>query len=261
MKQQAIALLPPALGFAVVIAAWQGVLASGWIPSGSLPYPGEVAVQLAQLLGERATWIAVWQTIWGAFIGMVLAVVIAVPLGTVIGRVRFVDNSSRLLVQFLRPIPPIALLPLTLLLLGPSDGAKVALVVWGCVWPILLQTADGVRSIEPLMLQVARSYRVGRSRTWRSVVIPAMSPYIMTGLRVSASVSLLVAVMAELLGGADGIGKVTANAGLAGQTSSVYAFVLLAGLLGVVVNFALSQLERRVLFWHGAHRRGGRHGV
>jgi ABC-type nitrate/sulfonate/bicarbonate transport system permease component len=257
MMRHAAAALPPAVGFLAAIGAWQLILSTGVLPPGSLPYPGDIATQLLHLLSERSTWIALWQTLWSAVVGLAIAIVMGVVLGTVIGRIRIVDDSTSLLVQFLRPIPPIALLPLTLLLLGPSEEMKIVLVAWGCVWPILLQTADGVRSIEPLALQVARSYRVGKSRTWRSVVIPAVSPYIMTGVRVSASVSLLVAITTELIGGAKGIGKMTANAGLAGQTSSVYAWVLLAGMLGVAVNFALLRLERRVLFWHGAHRLSG----
>lgn len=255
--RQAAAALPPAVGFITAIGAWQFVLETGLVPTGSLPYPRDIATQLLQMLGERSTWIALWQTLWSAVVGLVIAIVMGVVLGTSIGRIRIVDDSTRLLVQFLRPIPPIALLPLMLLLLGPNEEMKIVLVVWGCIWPILLQTADGVRSIEPMAFQVVRSYRVGKMRTWRSVVIPAISPYIMTGVRVAASVSLLVAVMAELIGGAKGIGKATANAGLVGQTSRVYAYVLLAGILGVAVNFVLSQLERRMLFWHGAHHRSG----
>lgn len=249
------ALLPPVIGLTIALGGWHFALTMGLVPAGSLPGPAEVVRQLLEMLGERSVWIALWQTLRSAVVGLSIAVAIGVVLGTAIGRLRFVDDSVRLLVQFLRPIPPIALLPLMLLLLGPSEAMKVVLVVWGCIWPILLQTADGVRSIEPLALQVARSYRISRVRTWRSVVIPAMAPYVMTGLRVSASVSLLVAVMAELIGGARGIGKMTANASLVGQTPRVYGYVVIAGVLGIAVNFVLGRLERRVLFWYGAHRR------
>lgn len=259
MPKSVLVVAPPAIGLLIALGAWHLVLATETVPAGSLPGPADVAGQLVEMLGERPVWIALWQTLRSAVVGLLAAVMIGVVLGTVIGRIRFVDDSTRLLVQFLRPIPPIALLPLMLLLLGPSDEMKVVLVVWGCIWPILSQTADGVRSIEPLALQVARSYRIGRARTWRSVVVPAMAPYIVTGLRVSASVSLLVAVMAELIGGAGGIGKMTANVSLAGQTSRVYGYVFIAGLLGIAVNFLLARFERHVLFWHGAHRRIGRH--
>lgn len=261
MARRAQTALRPVAGLVIAVGIWHLALATGFVPPGSLPDPAEVAGQLAQmLLGDPETWAALWQTLWSAVVGLAIAVGVGLVLGTAIGRLRFVDASTNLLVQFLRPIPPIALLPLMLLLLGPSPEMKLILIAWGAVWPVLLQTADGVKSIDPLALQVTRSYHISRLRAWRSVIVPAMLPYIMTGLRVSASVSLLVAVMAELIGGADGIGKMTANAGIVGQTSTVYAYVLLAGLLGVLLNAALSRLERRVLFWHESCRLNGRPG-
>lgn len=252
--------MPPIAGLAIAIGAWHFALAGGLVPPGSLPYPAQVAGVLVEMLGERQVWGSLWQTMRGALVGLIIATIIGVLLGTLLGRLRFADDSARLLIQFLRPIPPIALLPLVLLLLGPSEAMKIALVVWGCAWPVMLQTADGVRSIDPLMLQVARSYRLGRAVTWRSVVVPAMSPYIMAGVRVAASVALLVAVTAELIGGAKGIGKMTSDAGLVGQTTRVYAYVVLAGMLGVLINVALARLEGRLLGWHGPHRREAGHG-
>lgn len=249
---------PAVVATACGLLAWYGLLESGLVSREGLPAPHAVLTRTVSLAGEMATWVAVGQTVKSALLGLAIATALGVALGTVIGQSRFANGSSQGLVQFLRPIPPIALLPLTLLLFGSGETMKLVLIVWGTLWPILQQTSDGVRAIDGLSLQVARAYRIRPAARFLHIIIPGMLPYLLTGLRISAAVSLLVAVMAELVGGAAGIGLLTAQAQLAGNTVNVYAFVLMAGFLGVVLNFALSRTEGRLLFWHGVHREGSK---
>lgn len=236
------------------LLVWYGLLASGVVSREGFPSPDAIVGRTFSLLGEASTWSAIGQTLKSALLGLAIASLLGIAIGTVIGQSRVADISSGPLIQFLRPIPPIALLPLTLLLFGSGETMKLVLIAWGTVWPILLQTADGVRAIDGMSLQVARAYRIRPAAKFRHIVVPGMLPYLLTGLRISAAVSLLVAVMAELVGGAAGIGLLTARAQLAGQTETVYACLVITGLLGVLVNFGLSHAETRLVFWHG-HRR------
>lgn len=234
---------------------WELASRTGALPSDSVPAMSVVFRQLGTLLGTADYWTALQQTLVGALIGLALVVVIGVPMALAIGALKFVRDSTWLLVEFLKPIPPVAIIPLALLLWGPTASMKIYLVTFGALWPFLIQMVYGVSQVDPVHRLMSRSYRLGGWTTATRVTFPAVLPYAMTGLRVSASIAIIVSVVTELVGGAPGLGRDIVVAQSASDLPTVYALIVTTGVLGIAVSSFLGAIEQRILFWHPSHRK------
>ncbi|HEY8545558.1 MAG TPA: ABC transporter permease [Acidimicrobiales bacterium] len=187
-------------------------------------------------------------------IGFGLAAVLGVAAGTVIGLTPWLRRATQPVVELVRSIPAPLLFPIALVLFGIGDGSKVALIVLGAVWPVLLNTVDGVRGVDPQVLDVARSFRLpARTRLGR-VVLPAAGPMIAAGLRIGLSVALLLTVVSEMRGGTNGLGFRIRADQRSFDTASAYAGVLVIGMVGLAVNLLFVAVERRVMRWHRGAR-------
>jgi ABC-type nitrate/sulfonate/bicarbonate transport system permease component len=182
--------------------------------------------------------------------GWLIAVFAGVLLGYAIGRVRAVGDFLDPIVQFARAIPPPALIPLSIVLLGIGDAMKVALIAFGVVWPILLNTIDGVRSVEPQQLETARVFHLSRIRQITRIILPAASPKIFAGLRISLSIAVILMVVSEMVAATEGIGFFVLQAQRSFRILDMWAGILLLGVLGYGLNAALLGVEARVLRWH-----------
>jgi len=242
----------------VVLAVWELLARSGAFPGGAIPPASDVLVQFAAQLGTGAFWAALWATLSVALLGLLLITVIATPLALLIGLIRPFEESTWFVVEFLKPIPPVALIPLGLLLWGPSPGMKLFLIVLGSVWPLLTQLIYGVREINGVSADMARSYRLGWWLTTSRLVVPSVLPFALTGLRISASIAIIVAVVTEMIGGATGLGQDIVVAQSAGALAQMYALILAAGLLGLLLNAAFRLAEKPLLFWHPSIREESR---
>jgi ABC-type nitrate/sulfonate/bicarbonate transport system permease component len=181
--------------------------------------------------------------------------VVAVPLGVAIGLSRNAYLSSRLLVEMLKPIPPVALLPLGLIIYGTTLKMKLLLIVFGTLWPLLIQVTNGVRDVDAVLLDTSRSYRLGRRRTVVSVVLPTALPYIATGLRLAAVAAFVLSIVTELVGGAPGLGLSMQYAQNGADYTTLYALIIASGLFGLALNQLFAMLERPLLHWHPSQRR------
>lgn len=247
-----------ALGLVTTVAlilCWELGSRTGVIPATTLPAASEVAAQLVELVQTPAYWAVVWQTLSSALLGVGLTVLIGVPVALAIGMSRFVRESTMLLVEFLKPIPPVAMIPLGLLLWGPTLTMKLTLITFGALWPFLVQMVDGVRQIDGAVLDTARSYRLTRTQTITRVILPSLLPFAATGLRVAAAVALIVAVVTELIGGAAGLGREIIIAQSAGALPQMYALIVTAGILGLLTNAVFAAAEKPLLFWHPRFRK------
>ena len=212
-------------------------LATSWLAA-----PGRLA---EHLLPSLARLIAGWA----------LAGVAGVVLGLLIGLSARARDYVNPLIQFLRAIPPPALLPIFLVLLGIGDAMKVAMIAFGVVWPILLNTADGVRSVEPLHREVGRVYGLRASDRLLRIVLPSAAPSIFAGLRISLSIAVILMVISELYAATNGVGFQLVQAQRGFRTLDVWATIVLLGLLGYALNGVLALVESRALRWHrGAMR-------
>ena len=162
-------------------------------------------------------------------------------------------RAFRVPVEFLRPIPSAALIPLLFLTLGPTLESEVFLAAFGAFWPILVQTMYGVRDVDPVAIDTARSFGVPtRERLWR-ITLPSAVPYIATGMRIASAVALILAFTAELFMGTPGLGKPQLRAVLRSH-DQLYALALATGALGVCTHVLFTALERRALRWHPSQR-------
>lgn len=244
------------LGGALVIVLTVEVLARlDVLPSRYLPPPSVVLLRLIEAMTEPVFWQATAMTVIGWFLSLTIATLVAVPLGVLLGTSELAHRATRPIVEFLRPVPSVALIPLVFLLFRPgSMDGKVFLAAFAATWPLLIQVIYGVRAINPIQLATARSFQIGRMRSFLRVVIPAATPYLATGLRIASSVALILTVTGEIIMGAPGIGLEINRAREGGDVPLMYAYVIVGGVLGVVLNLVFAALERKVLHWHVSQR-------
>jgi len=238
----------------VALGIWELIVDSGAVDRSALSSPADVVRALGELAGDGVFWSAVGNTVYTWALALAIALAVGVPAGIALGSSSIAYRLSRFTIDFLRTIPPVALIPLALLLYGASIKMAVVLIVFGTVWPILLQTMYGVHDVDPVARDVARSYRWRRRDVVGRLIIPSAVPFIATGIRIGATMSLLLAVGSELIGGAPGIGEAISLQQEGGNIPKVYAYIVVSAVLGVIVNLGLHWLERKVLPWHSAYR-------
>ena len=188
------------------------------------------------------------------FAGLAIAVVIAFPLGIALGRSRTATDYLNPLLQFARALPVVTLAPVFFALFKLGTQMEIATIVFGTVWPILLNTIDGAASVDPVQLETARAFRLSRWERLTRVIVPSALPRVFAGFRLSLSLSLILMVFSELVGSTDGIGYEMNNASNSFDIPLLWSTIVLLGILGYLLNAALSGAERRVLAWHRAVR-------
>jgi ABC-type nitrate/sulfonate/bicarbonate transport system permease component len=186
--------------------------------------------------------------------GLAIAVLVGVVVGILIGSFRALLDAASVLIEFLRPIPVVSLIPLAVLFFGFGAPMRRWVVAYAALWPILLNTLYGARDVDRVLHDVARTSGVGAVGRIVRVTLPASLPSIATGVRISASIGLLVAVTAESVSGTDGVGAYMERQGNVFQLPELYAAVVLVGCFGYIVNRALRTAERRLVFWAGEQR-------
>ena len=183
-------------------------------------------------------------------IGFLIAVVLGVAIGAVLGRLRVVAYALNPLLQFFRSLPATALIPVAVVLFGIGDAPKIALIAFVSSFPILLNTIDGVRNIDPVLEDVCRSFRLTKMQRFRWVQLHAASPQVISGMRVALSLAFVVMVSAEMLGATNGIGYVTLLAQQGFQIPLMWSGLILLGLLGLLINGVFILVEHRLLRWY-----------
>jgi NitT/TauT family transport system permease protein len=232
--------------------AWELLPRAGLVDRAFLPPFSDVVVAAKQLvlsgtLAEHAT-----ASILRSSSGLALAILTAVPAGLVIGSNRRIAEFIEPLLELFRNTAPLALLPVFTLILGIGETSKIAMVLYASAWPILLSTANGVRTVDPLLVKAARSMELGSVRLFAKVILPASVPTIFTGIRLAAAHSILVLIAAEMVGAKAGLGYFVNAAEFNFQISEMYAGILSLALLGLLVNFALVRIEARLSMWRAS---------
>lgn len=184
--------------------------------------------------------------------GWSIASLLGVAVGTALGRSRTGMDYFGPLFGFARAIPPPVLAPVFLVLFGIGSGMQLATIIFGALWPVLLNTVDGVRSVDRTKLETARSLRTPRSYWIGMIVLPAAAPKIFAGLRLSLSISVILMVVSELVGALNGIGKELFLEQNKYNFPGMWAWIVLLGVIGYGLNSALMAVERRALRWQPA---------
>ncbi|GAA2533374.1 ABC transporter permease [Winogradskya humida] len=242
------------LGCLIAVAVVEALPRLGVVDSRFLPPFSTMARSLGGQLTEGDFWTGLGQTLAGWAAGLAIAMVAGIVVGVVIGSVPLLRAVTASTIEFLRPIPSVALIPLVVLIYGSRPQSALILVVYAAFWQVLVQVLYGVADVDPVVRDTARSYRFSRWAIIRSVVWPTAMPYVVTGFRLAASVALILEVTAELIIGVPGLGKSIGVAQSSGAVPETYALVLVVGLLGVLINVCTRAVERRVLRWHTSVR-------
>jgi ABC-type nitrate/sulfonate/bicarbonate transport system permease component len=235
---------------AVLLVVWEIAAASGTMPSLSFPRMSDVIATWWSITvsGELPRELA--DSLWRMFAGYFIGVSLGVLLGLLMGYFRIFYNLLEPITEVLRPIPSPAYLPIVILFLGIDDEMKIFMIAFASLFPVLINTYSGVRSVDPIQLQTARTFGVtGRSLVWQ-IVLPAASPYIFTGMRVSLAVALIVMVISEMVAASSGIGYFILSAQRGFKIREMFAGVLTLAAVGYILNRLFVAIENRVLAWH-----------
>ncbi|MCW8379072.1 ABC transporter permease [Streptomyces justiciae] len=243
-----------AAGLAVFLALGEVVPRLGLVKEAYFPPASRIADALADELSDDTFWTALGDTLTGWGLGLLIASTAGIVAGVVISVVPYLRDATASTIEFLRPIPSVALIPLAVLLYGTELRSVLLLVVYASFWQVLIQVLYGVQDVDPVAEETARSYGLGTWARVRHVLWPTALPYVMTGVRLAAAVALILAVTAELVIGAPGLGQRIAVAQNSQAVPEMYALVVVTGLLGLLINVGARTVERRALAWHQSVR-------
>ena len=249
-------MLATIVSIAAALGLWEFVSRSGLISEQDLPAMTTTVRELWSMMQTRDFWVAFGQTVRGWALGLGIATALAVPIGILLGSSEFAGRAFRVPVEFLRPIPSAALIPLLFLTLGTTLKSEVFLATFGAFWPLLVQTMYGVHDVDPVAIDTARSFGVGPRERLLRITLPSAVPYIATGLRISSTVALILAFTAELFMGLPGLGQKVNFAQSYGLEVQLYAYAVATGFLGVAIHLLSTSVERRALRWHPSQRLG-----
>ena len=244
-----------ALTLATLLLAWWLVTAAGWIEPLFLPSPGDILAKAWTLLTQGYMDASIWQHL-GASLGriglaLVAATLTAIPVGIAIGYNRVARGILDPLIEFYRPIPPLAYLPLIVIWCDIGELSKVLLIYLAIFAPIAIATATGVRNVDPAKLRAAQSLGATRAQLVRHVILPSALPDILTGIRIGLGVGWSTLVAAELIAATSGLGFMVQSAAQFLVTDVVVLGILLIALIAFVLEMGLRALQRKLVPWHG----------
>lgn len=186
--------------------------------------------------------------------GFTLALAWGIAIGVWLGLVPLARRAADPIVDFFRAMPQVALVPVAIVFLGIGDSMKIAIIAFGSVWPVLLNTVDGVRGVDPNMNDMSRVYGLRRTTRIRRVILPAASPQIFVGARLALSIALILMVVSEMVASTNGLGYFVLLSQQTFAIPEMWSGIILLGLIGYTVNLIFSLCERRVLAWHRGWR-------
>ncbi|WP_046728552.1 ABC transporter permease [Streptomyces humi] len=243
-----------AAGLAAFLALGEAVPRLGLVKADYFPPTSRIARAFGTELSDGAFWSALGDTLTGWAVGLAVAVGAGIVAGVAISVVPHLREATASTIEFLRPIPSVALIPLAILLYGTELRSVLLLVVYAAFWQVLIQVMYGVQDVDPVAEETARSYGLGTWARVRHVLWPTALPYVMTGVRLAAAVALILTITAELVIGAPGLGQRIAVAQTSQAVPEMYALIVVTGLLGLVINVGARSVERRALAWHQSVR-------
>lgn len=243
-----------AIGVVVFLLLAEAAGRLGLISRSALPLTSSVLKQAVLLAGSSEFLSDLGATMEAWALGMAITVAVGVPLGVLLGSLPGVRVATRAIVEFLRPIPSVALILLVSLLLGPGLRLAATLIVYGAIWPVLYNTIAGIDDVDPVAKETARAFGFSGLDIVRIVSLPSAAPFIGTGIRLASAVALILDIATGYITGAingPGIGAYIAQQSTgASNTTVILAATVWAGLLGLVLDLVLTGVQGRLLRWH-----------
>lgn len=220
----------------------------------SMPTPLTVVRRIGELAGQTSYWTSIGETLLLAAMGLMTSILIGVPLGLLNGTSEKVTQATQFIVDFLRTVPPIAVVPVLLLIWGGTTTMGLILITFGAVWPLLVQATYAMQQVSPQLKQVARAFQLSPVQQLRSIYLPSVLPFLMTGFRVASTLALLLSVVAGFFGGVSGIGADLYETLEISDPPTMFVYAITTAFLGVLLNALLLALQNRVLRWHPSVR-------
>lgn len=240
------------LVFAGMLLLWEYAARSNPKLQFYIPPVSQILGALGQMLASGQIAGHLLSTLGRFLGGYLMAALLAVSLGILLGYFRFAYSLAETLIEFLRPMPSVAIVPVAVLTLGIGDAMIVAVTVYASLWPMLVNTIDGVRHIEPTLIDTARTFGLRRRTILWRIVLPAASPYIVTGLRISLSIALILVTTAEMIAGSRGLGFFILDQERSFNSGNMYAGIVVVAALGYALNGLFLLLEGQAMRWrHG----------
>lgn len=243
-------LIPKVIAIAAVLLLWHLLAVSPLVEDNALPTPIDVMQALLGLWGTSEYWTALGNTLGVWAVGLALCAVVGIPVGLLIGVSLRATQSTRWVIDFFRTIPTIALLPLVLLLFGATARMQITMIVLSAIWPLLIQSMYAAKQVEPLLKWVTRVFRLSTLDRLRFLWVPSVALFVSTGMRLAATMALLMTIAAEYIGGAPGLGAELSRMEQAFQRPEVFAYAVTAGTVGLLINMGVVLVQRRLLWWH-----------
>lgn len=232
----------------LLVLWWVAATAGG--ASFFVPTPADlVATFIDTWIGERM-FTDVLPSIQRLVFGVLGAIVIGVLLGLLVGMNRTARAITEPVFEFFRALPPPVLIPVLMLLVGINDGMKIAVIISGAIWPVLLNTIEGVRAIDPVQNETSRSYGISGFSRIRYQVLPSATPTIMAGIRQCLSIGLILMVISEMFASSSGLGFAIVQFQRSFAVPEMWSGIVVLGLIGVIMSFIFQWIERRVLRWY-----------
>jgi ABC-type nitrate/sulfonate/bicarbonate transport system permease component len=240
------------LSLGAVLAAWAAVTSLGWVNHALVPSPQEVWRAAVAAIRDGSLWRNTVASLTRVIEGFAVAMVIAVPLGALMGISTAVRGLVEPLIELLRPVPPIAFIPLAILWFGIGEVSKVMIIAYGAFFPIFVNTMGGFRDVDRVHIRAAQTLGADRFHLFRDVVLPSAFPQIVTGARLGMGMAFIVLVAAELVASSEGLGYLINDARFSFRTDQIFVGIITIGLLGFLLNKGLLETERRLLRWKAA---------
>ncbi|NTW52945.1 MAG: ABC transporter permease [Chlorobiaceae bacterium] len=235
----------------VFFALWELLPRLGLVDALILPTFSDTIKVLYDLIVSGKLLLHVLVSLQRTIAGFALSVLVGVPLGLLMGHYRQFEKISDILVQSLRNTSTFALMPIFLLVLGLGESSKIAIIFYGALWQILMNTISGVKSVDPIYIKAARSMGLSEKDLFIKVILPASFPSIVIGARLGAKIALMVVIAAEMIGAKSGLGFFIQNAQYNFLIPEMYAGILTMSILGLIINYLLVWLERKATYWKG----------
>jgi ABC-type nitrate/sulfonate/bicarbonate transport system permease component len=236
----------------VLVLLLELVTRAGGINPVLVPPPTAVAQRLFEVVTAGSIFEPLGRTLYLLAVAYTIGCVLAIGLGVLMGRFRPVHGLLEPLIEVLRPLPKPALLPPLILFLGLGDTMKITAVALGVFFPVLINTIQGVRGVDPVMVDMARTFQHSRAALLWKVVLPSAMPLVLSGMRIALGIALVLVVVAEMMAGTGGVGYLVIDLQRSFRIVDMYAWVVILAVLGYTLNEIFVRVERRALHWSGA---------
>lgn len=240
----------PNISVVLFLLTWEFLVDTGIVKDTFVAAPSVMAGTILQLFANGVLLGNIGISLFRAISGFILASVVAVPLGFFLGGTfRIFQRAATPMVRLLNAANPFALLPVFILLFGIGELSKVAIIFWVCLWPILLNTITGIRTVDPLLIKSARSMGMQKWALFFKVILPAASASVFHGLKMSCGTAFFMLIAAEMIGASTGLGWMVWNAQINYQIPKLFAVTFIISALGLSLNYLFARIERHILSW------------